>query len=176
MAVELVPPLRAAAWAFTRNAHDAEDAVQDALYRAYRRLDSFERGTNFRGWLFRILHNVCINRAQRFVVPPVDATDFDPEDNHHPVPDIRAIGELPSVADRHFDDRVKAALDALPEVYRTPFVMFSLGAMKYEEIAEALHIPIGTVMSRLYRARIRLREALLDYAHERGHPVGEDGR
>ena len=159
MAVELVPPLRAAAWAFTRNAHDAEDAVQDALYRA-----------------FRILHNVCINRAQRFVVPPVDATDFDPEDNHHPVPDIRAIGELPSVADRHFDDRVKAALDALPEVYRTPFVMFSLGAMKYEEIAEALHIPIGTVMSRLYRARIRLREALLDYAHERGHPVGEDGR
>ena len=175
MTVELSRPLFATALRLTRNRDDAEDLVQESLYRAYRSLHTFRKGTRFRAWLFRILHNAFINRLRRAQLAPAatDPADLDPSDAEHPIPDLRSLGELPEVADRHFDERVKAAVDALPETFRAPLVLFSLGDLSYQEIADALEIPIGTVMSRLHRARRLLRVELAAYARE--HGLGNEG-
>lgn len=175
MTTELSRPLFATALRLTRNRDDAQDLVQDALFRGFRSLHTFRKGSRFRAWMFRILHNAFINRIRRAQLAPAatDPSDLDPSDHDHPVPDLRAIGELPDVADRHFDDRVKAAVDGLPEAFRTPLVLFSLGGLSYQEIADTLEIPIGTVMSRLHRARKLLRGELAEYARERG--LGAEG-
>jgi RNA polymerase sigma-70 factor (ECF subfamily) len=80
------------------------------------------------------------------------------------VADLADLRELSAIADEHFDERVKIAVENLPEAYRVPMVLFSLGDMSYQEIADALGIPIGTVMSRLHRARTQLRAELTQYA------------
>ena len=174
MTTEIARPLFATALRLTRNRDDAEDLVQEALYRGFRSLHTFQKGSRFRAWMFRILHNVFINRIRREQLAPsaTDPTELTPADHEHPIPDIRSIGELPEVADRHFDERVKAAMDELPETFRVPMVLFSLGAMSDQEIADTLDIPIGTVMSRLHRARRHLRTALADYAREHGLEPG----
>jgi RNA polymerase sigma-70 factor (ECF subfamily) len=176
LAVELVAPLTAAARALTRHEHEADDVVQEALYRAWRSIGTFERGTNFRGWLFRILHNVFANRWNRAVRAPAarDPDTIDAPAREEAFPDVREMGSYGAVADRHLDDTVKHAVDGLPQQYRVPFVLFSLGGLSYAEIAETEGIPIGTVMSRLHRARGLLRERLIGYARERGHAIGGD--
>ena len=170
MTNEIARPLFATALRLTRNRDDAEDLVQEALYRGFRSLSTFRKGSRFRAWMFRILHNVFINRIRRQQLAPraTDPTELVPSDHEHPIPDLREIGELPEVADRHFDERVKAAVDSLSDTFRVPMVLFSLGALSYQEIADALEIPIGTVMSRLHRARRHLRIELADYAREHG--------
>ena len=176
MTTEIAQPMMAAALRLTRRRQEAEDLVQESLYRGLRSLKSFRKGSRFRAWMFRILHNVFINRIRRERMAPtaVDPADLSPADVAHPVPDIGRIEDLPGVSDRHLDDRVKAAIEALPETFRVPFVLFSLGAMSYAEIAETLGIPIGTVMSRLHRARRYLRKDLTDYAREHGYETGEE--
>lgn len=171
MTTEISQPLMAAALRLTRRRHDAEDLVQEALFRALRSLKSFRKGSRFRAWMFRILHNVFINRIRRENMAPnaVDPADLSPPDVAHPVPDIGRIEELPGLTDHHVDDRVKAALDDLPDTFRVPLVLFALGDMSYAEIAETLDIPIGTVMSRLHRARRHLRKDLTEYAREHGY-------
>lgn len=175
MALELANPLMAAALRMTRRRAEAEDLVQETLYRAYRGLAGYEPGTHFRAWLFRILHNLAINRSRREGRAPdaVDPATLDPVDGDHPVPALVDLSDLPDLADRHFDDRVKAALDDLPEIYRVPLVLFSLGDLSYQEIADSVGVPIGTVMSRLHRARSRLKAALSDHvAGRRGGAAG----
>ncbi len=174
MTTELAQPLMAAALRLTRNRTAAEDLVQDTLYRAWRSLGSFQPGSRFRAWLFRILHNAFINRAKHEAMAPaaLDPTEMAPPEPEHPVPDIREMRELPALADEHFDERVKLAVDTLPDVYRVPFVLFALGDLSYAEIAAALGIPIGTVMSRLHRARAHLRKELLAYARAQRFPMG----
>jgi RNA polymerase sigma-70 factor, ECF subfamily len=170
MTLALADRLHAAALRLTRNRADADDLVQDAILRAWRSLGSFRRGTRFHSWLFRILHNAFLNRVRHENQAPEaqDPGTLDPEDRSGAAPGLRALGELPDVADRHFDDRVKSAVDALPEVYRAPFVLFSLGELTYDEIAAALEVPVGTVMSRLFRARAQLRDRLAEYARDQG--------
>lgn len=168
MTTALAQPLLATALRLTRRRADAEDLVQDALFRAWRSLSSFRRGSLFKAWMFRILHNAFLNRVRHEAMAP-EASDPSTLDSVAPpatVADLRSLAELPAVADRHFDDRVKRAVDELPEVYRVPFLLFSLGDLSYQEIAATLGIPIGTVMSRLHRARGHLRERLAAYARE----------
>ena len=169
MTTEISRPLFATALRLTRNRSDAEDLVQEALFRGFRSLHTFQKGSRFRAWMFRILHNVFINRIRRAQLAPAatDPADLNPSDHEHPIPDLRTMGDLPGVADRHFDERVKAAVDGLPESFRAPMVLFSLGALSYQEIADTLEIPIGTVMSRLHRARKQLRQDLSEYVRER---------
>ncbi|MCG3134017.1 MAG: ECF RNA polymerase sigma factor SigR [Planctomycetes bacterium] len=169
MTTELSEPLFATALRLTRNRADAEDLVQDTLHRAWRALASFEKGSRFNAWIFRILRNAFLNRIRKARLAPevTDPDTLDPADRAEVVPDIRSLRELPDLADRHFDERVKRALDSVPEVYRTPFLLFTLADMTYDEIASALEIPVGTVMSRLHRARTHLRERLQPYAAER---------
>ncbi len=174
MTAELAQPLMAAALRLTRRRADAEDLVQDTLYRAFRSLSTFERGTRFNAWIFRILRNAHINRGKREAAAPaaVDMTEIETSAPPIVVPDLRSLEELDRIADRHFDDRVKSAIENLPETFRAPMVLFSLGGLSYQEIADALDVPIGTVMSRLHRARAQLRTELLDYARSRRSPGG----
>lgn len=166
--------LFATALRLTRNRADAEDVVQDTMLRAWRALASFQRGTRFEAWIFRILHNAFLNRRRKESLAPEarDPESFDPAARSEIAPDVRSLGELPALADRHFDDRVKAAVDELPEVYRIPFLLFSMADLTYEEIAAAQGVPMGTVMSRLHRARAHLKTRLAGYARDEGHAGG----
>ncbi len=176
MVLEIHRPLMSTALRLSRRRAEAEDLVQETLYRAFRSLGSFRKGSRFRAWMFRILHNVFVNRIRRESMAPtaVDPVDLRPADHDHPEPDTRSLGELPGLADHHFDDRVKAAVDGLSETFRIPLVLFALGDLSYQEIADALDIPIGTVMSRLHRGRRQIREELAGYAAEHGF-VKRDG-
>lgn len=158
-------PLFGAALRLTRSRAEAEDLVQDTLFRAFRGRNGFRRGTHFKAWVFRILHNTNINRARHESMAPkaVDPADLTVADTAHPVPDLTSLADLERLADAHFDERVKEAVDVLPEIFRVPFVLFALGDLSYQEIADQLGIPIGTVMSRLHRARRLLKARLADY-------------
>jgi RNA polymerase sigma-70 factor, ECF subfamily len=175
MTVELSQPLMAAALRLTRRRADAEDLVQETLYRAFRSLASFERGTQFKAWLFRILKNCFINRGKHEAGAPaaIDPTEMDEPAPDAAVADLKDLRELAGMADHHFDERVKAAVDALPDTYRMPMILYALGDLSYQEIADALEVPIGTVMSRLHRARAQLRGELLAYVREHRFPTGE---
>jgi len=166
MTAAVADRLHAAALRLCRNRADADDVVQDALLRAWRGIGTFRRGTRFDSWIFRILHNSFLNRRRHEVLAPqaTDPDHLDPDARPETVPDLRSVGELPALADLHFDDCVKRAIERLPETFRVPFVLFSLGGLSYREIADATSAPIGTVMSRLHRARTLLRETLGVYA------------
>jgi RNA polymerase sigma-70 factor (ECF subfamily) len=134
----------------TGNAHDAEDLVQETFLRAHRALDRFESGTNARAWLFTILQRVRTDayRSRRRRPEMVELT-----------------GEGPMVAPAQnalasgYED-LERALAGLPEVFRTAIVLRDLQELSYAEIAQALEVPVGTVMSRIHRGRALLRQAL----------------
>ncbi|MFC1719181.1 sigma-70 family RNA polymerase sigma factor [Candidatus Poribacteria bacterium] len=150
----------------TRDATEAEDLVQDTYLRAYKFFDTFERETNFRAWLFTILRNTYINRYRRKSRDPqmVDISE------------IQMSGELVAestpendIFSRLLDDDVADAMNSLPTDFRITVVLSDLEGLPYKEIAEILDIPIGTVMSRLYRGRKLLRNRLREYARKRGY-------
>jgi RNA polymerase sigma-70 factor (ECF subfamily) len=152
---ELLPQLRplfAAAYRMTGNAHDAEDLVQETFLRAHRALDGFEAGSNARAWLLTILRRVRTDafrrrqRRPRTVELVPDSTDVAVA----PAQDALASGY----------EELERALAALPENFRTAVVLRDLQELSYAEIAEAVGVPVGTVMSRIHRGRALLREAL----------------
>jgi len=148
--VDLIPRLRRYARALVGDRSAADDLVQDTLERAWAKFHLYRGGTDLRAWLFTVMHNVHVNRvrAQR----PTDAlTDDLPE-----VAQRAAQGDSLMVRDM---DR---ALAKLPEEQREVLLLVALEDMSYEEAARALGIPIGTVMSRLSRARERLRATMLE--------------
>jgi RNA polymerase sigma-70 factor (ECF subfamily) len=155
----------------TRNRSDAEDLVQETYYKAYRAFDRYTPGTNARAWLYKILTNTGINVAVRKARRPAEV-DFDavePLLAHAPSTGLQVPtrGELAAFADL-LDDEVKGALEAVPEPFRIVFILSVVEGFTYQEIAAILEIPIGTVMSRLFRARKALQAALQDYAQRRG--------
>jgi RNA polymerase sigma-70 factor (ECF subfamily) len=139
----------------TRNAQDAEDVAQEAYLRAFRFFDGYQGG-NVRAWLLTIVRNTCYtwlhqNRAQQ----PTAAFD---EELHTDMTESQSPETLLlRNADRQL---LKQALEELPLVFREVLVLLELEGLSYKEIAEVLGVPIGTVMSRLARARNRLRESL----------------
>jgi RNA polymerase sigma-70 factor (ECF subfamily) len=159
LVAEHLDSLYAAGMRLTRNGRDAEDLVQDAVLRAYRFFDRFERGTNFRAWLFKILTNTFINKYRRSVKERTIVDGPEREAVHEP--------------ERHFFDRlvsddVVRAIDALPIDFRMVVILADLQEFSYKEIADILDIPVGTVMSRLFRGRRLLEKALARYAAEAG--------
>ncbi len=134
----------------TRNAHDAEDLVQETFLRAYRGFDRYEPGTNIRAWLFTILHRVRTDAFRRAGRSPqtVEMVDDGPA-----VP-------APQEALASGAEDIERALAALPEVFRVAVVLRDVEDLSYDEIAGVLDIPIGTVMSRIHRGRALLRTAL----------------
>jgi len=166
--------LYAAAMRMTRNPADAEDLVQETFLKAYRAYDSFTAGTNLKAWLYRILTNTYINKYRKASRRPDEVDLGNVEDLYL----YRRIGSEESVeASRTTEDRVldglvesdiKKAVEALPENFRIPVLLADLEGLSYQEIADILEIPIGTVMSRLHRGRKAMQKALWEFASKRG--------
>ena len=165
--------LYAAALRLTRNERDAEDLVQDGILRAYRFFDRFERGTNAKAWLFKILTNTFINKYRR-KVKEREVVDAASNEGHSPavVASPRAEGAVnpeQALFDRLLSDDVLRAIDQLPIDFRLVVILADLQEFAYKEIAEILDCPVGTVMSRLFRGRRLLQKALEGYAAEHGY-------
>jgi RNA polymerase sigma-70 factor (ECF subfamily) len=139
----------------TGDGAEAEDLVQDALLRAYRSIDTFD-GRHPRAWLLTILRNAHINRNRRQRPVLLDDPDA-PEVGER---DGGVAGPEDEYVDGTFDAVVERSLRALPDDARRVVELVDLAGLSYAEAAEALEVPIGTVMSRLHRARRRIREDL----------------
>jgi RNA polymerase sigma-70 factor (ECF subfamily) len=148
----------------------ASDLVQDTMVRAYRAWDAYERGTNVGAWLMTILRNTFISdyRRRKRAPTPVEL-DERAVSVFHLVSDSDPEGEF---FHRIIDREVVRAIEALPEEFRVPLVLSDLHGLNYAEIGELLDIPLGTVKSRLHRARRRLQHRLYDYALEMGYVSG----
>jgi RNA polymerase sigma-70 factor (ECF subfamily) len=147
----------------TRNAHDAEDVVQDACLRALKYFDSFRggEGTSARAWLLAIVRNTAYTWRRRRSVDAL-ATEFDETQHSHAVADDHPEGEVLRSAAK---ESLTRALDGLAPEFREVIVLRELQGLSYKEISDVAGVPVGTVMSRLSRARARLQEALRE---ERG--------
>lgn len=150
---EALPHLRSlygTAYRMTRNAHDAEDLVQETFLRAYRAFDGFTPGSNIRAWLYTILHRVRTDAFRRSRRSPQTVEMADEGPAVPPPQDALAQG----------GEDLERALASLPDVFRNAVVLRDVEDMSYQEIARILDVPIGTVMSRIHRGRALLRTAL----------------
>jgi RNA polymerase sigma-70 factor, ECF subfamily len=159
----------------TSNPEDANDLLQETYLKAYRFWSKFEQGTNCRAWLFRIMRNSYINRYRKAVKTP-EHLDYDEIKDFYNT--IREQTSDPNdLSERLFgqllDDQVSAALTELPEEFRTVVILCDVENFTYEEAAEFVDCPIGTIRSRLHRGRKLLRDKLFHYAHERGYEVND---
>jgi RNA polymerase sigma-70 factor (ECF subfamily) len=159
------------AYRLTLDSDDANDLVQDTYLKAYRFIDSFQQGTNAKAWLFRILKNSFINDYRKKSKEPskVDYQEVETYYNSDDVdrqitPDLR----VESLQDM-IGDEISNALNSLEVDFRTVIILCDLEGFKYDEMAKILDIPIGTVRSRLHRARNLLKEKLSDYAKKMGY-------
>src|SRR6187402_47044 len=159
------------AYRLTRDGDDAKDLVQDTYLKAYRFIESFQKGTNAKAWLFRILKNSFINDYRKKSKEPskVDYQEVESYYNSEEVdrqitPDLRVEALKDMIG-----DEISNALNALDVDFRTVIILCDLEGFKYEEMAKILDIPIGTVRSRLHRARQLLKEKLSDYAKSMGY-------
>lgn len=156
----------------TRCAADAEDLVQDTFLKAYKSFDQFERGTNFRAWLFRIQFNTFVNRYRRATREHAinESLAWEPAgDSVMGRSAIQALLDPDGEALRPvIAQEIEAALDTLPEDYRIIILLADVEELSYKEIAQVLGCPIGTVMSRLHRARRMLQKQLVEYADQLG--------
>lgn len=159
----------------TRNQQEAEDLVQETMLKAFRFANTYQRGTNLRAWLFRILNTSAINRYRKQATHP--ATTPLPEGEefylYNRIRDISgqelSAGAEDEVLSHYLDEDVYRALNDLPLNFRMPVILADIEGLSYKEIAQALNIPIGTVMSRISRARRQLQRSLWHYATSRGY-------
>lgn len=172
LALAHLNPLYSAALRLTKNERDAEDLVQDTCMRAFRFFDKFERGTNIKAWLFKILTNTFINRYRRKVKERsvVEGSEREAVHEHFVSRDATDFAANPEqfFFDRLLSDDVLKAIDALPIDFRLVVILADLQEFSYKEIAEILDCPVGTVMSRLFRGRKLLQKNLRDYAVGQG--------
>ncbi len=154
----------------TGDEDDADDLVQETFLKAFRFFDKFEKGTNCKAWLFRILKNSYINDYRKTTKEP-DKVDYEDVQNFYE--NIKSD----EVDSRHYemdafnnllDDEISTAITSLPEDFRTVIILSDIEGFTYEEIADFVDIPVGTVRSRLHRARKMLYAQLYDYAKGKG--------
>ncbi len=146
----------------------SEDLVQESMLKAYRAWDDFRPGTNCRAWLMTILRNTFINEFRSQRRRPV-AIEYDEVADRSVFADLTDADPEGGFFERLIDQEVVAAIDALPEEFRVPVVLSDLEGLSYQEISEVMAIPLGTVKSRLFRARRRLQVKLYEYAVEMGY-------
>jgi RNA polymerase sigma factor (sigma-70 family) len=147
--VELIPRLRRYARALVGDRATADDLVQDTLERAWAKLHLYRRGTDLRAWLFTVMHNVHVNRVRS--ARPTDTLDDE----------MPELAQRPTQSDGLLVRDLDRSIARLPADQRAVLLLVTLEDMSYEEVARTLGIPIGTVMSRLSRARDKLRAMLL---------------
>ncbi len=171
----------AIALGMVRDENDARDLVQDAFLRVYRGLDRFQGGSSFFTWFYRIVTNLAIDFMRRpgrrevglddsRAVEAVEETDFPL------ISRIDGAEPLEAVHRQELGARLQAALDALPPYHRGVVMMREIEGMSYEEMAVAMNVSKGTIMSRLFHARQKLQRALADcYAEQRGKDLAPEG-
>ncbi len=161
------------AYRLTRNAEDAEDLVQETYFKAYKHYDKFEAGTNLKAWLFRIMKNTFINGYRKIQNRPPQSPFSDIEDSFENLVDSGGVRESKNPEQEFLakvmDEDVQEAIDTLREDYRMVILLVDLEGFSYKEAASILEVPVGTVMSRLYRGRRMLEQVLLDYARKQGY-------
>ena len=171
---ELLPhvgALQTFAYHLTYNQDDADDLVQETYMKAYRFIDKYEKGTNAKAWLFKILKNAYINEYRKKVRQPIKV-DFEDIVTYHDTDDDRISGYSDlrqEIFENMMGDEVTTAINSLPLDFRTVILLCDIEGFTYEEIASIIDVPIGTVRSRLFRARNLLKEKLDDYAREQGY-------
>jgi len=170
----LLDPSFGLAYSMTRNAADAEDVVQEAAMRAFAAFDSFERGTNFKAWFYRIVTNCCYARHRRSRRRP-EEVDLDDAGEVLLYRMTRGAGLYEQTNDparrlleRISAERIARAIASLPDEYQAAAALYFLEEYAYQEIAEILAIPVGTVRSRLHRGRRMLQKLLWQVAQEDG--------
>ena len=157
----------------THNQSDAEDLVQDTLYKAFRAFDQYQKNTNFRAWAFRILVNTYITAYRKAIRQPQKVSYDDLEEFYL----FKKLDETVSLQEtakedfleNFFEDDVKDALENLPYQFRLVVLLCDVEGFSYNEIANIIDAPLGTVMSRLYRGRKLLQRYLWNYAKKRGY-------
>lgn len=158
----------------TRDRTEAEDLVQDAALLAYRAFGSFQPGTNFKAWFFRILTNAFYSRhrKEKHEKANVSTEDVPPLYLYNRTAEAGLQGResdpASAIMDKLDTEQVSAALEALPTEYRVVATLYFIEDFSYQQIAEVLECPVGTVRSRLHRGRRILQKALWDIAVERG--------
>ena len=171
---ELLPHIDALttfAYHLTYSEEDAKDLVQETFLKAYRAIESYMEGTNAKAWLFKILKNAYINQYRKKSRRPaqVDFEEFigyqdKDESNIAEYQDLRA-----EIFENLLGDEVTVAINSLPIDFRTVILLCDVEGFTYEEISKIIDIPIGTVRSRLHRARNMLKEKLRKYAESQGY-------
>src|SRR6266851_10038674 len=159
----------------TNNPQEAEDLVQETMLKAFRFANTYQRGTNLRAWLFRILNTSAINRYRKQATHP-QATSLPEGEEFYLYNRIRdfngqelSAGAEEEVLSRYLDEDVYKALNELPPNFRMAVILADIEGMSCKEIADVLQIPIGTVMSRISRARRQLQKSLWQYAQANGY-------
>jgi RNA polymerase sigma-70 factor (ECF subfamily) len=162
----------------TRSVEESEDLLQETYLKAYRHYHQFTEGTNLKAWLFRIMKNSFINTYRRNKSRP-QMMDFDELrdsgegfEEHAPA----TQGPETDLLGRELDHEIREALMDLPHHYRMAVLMVDLQGLSYQEVADALAVPIGTIMSRLYRGRKKIEKALLSYGRRTNYVVGTPRR
>lgn len=171
---ELLPNIDALhtfAYHLTFHEDDAKDLVQETFLKAYRALDSYKPGTNAKAWLFKILKNAYINQYRKKVRRPtkVDYEDYIGYQDKEDQASIDFLDLREELFDNLIGDEVTSAVNSLPVDFRAVILLCDVEDFTYEEISKIIDIPIGTVRSRLYRARNMLKEKLATYARKMGY-------
>ena len=143
----------------TQNREEAEDLVQETYVKALKGFASFQLGTNFRAWIYRILRNTFLTSRKGLKVAMTVPLDFD-EDEESPEPAVEHDTPETLLLERLSHESLQSAIDGLPVHFREILLLCEVEEMSYQEISDTLAVPIGTVMSRLWRARKTLRNQL----------------
>lgn len=162
--------LKSFALKMTNDPDDADDLVQDTMLKAYRFFDKFEKGTNAKAWLFQIMKNSFINNYRKHTKEP-NKVDYEDVQNFYESIKNEEIKTKHYEGDGFsdiLDDEIVNALSTLPDDFRTIIFLSDIEGYSYEEIADFIDYPVGTVRSRLHRARKMLYSLLYTYAQNRG--------
>lgn len=168
----------AIAMGLVRDENDARELVQDAFLRVYKGLGSFQGGSSFFTWLYRIITNLAIDLMRKPGRRDLELQENQAADENAEFPLVARVDgadPLDVIRRREIAERIQAALDALPPYHRGVILMREVEGMSYEEMAQAMGVSKGTIMSRLFHARQKLQRALADcYAEEEGKGAPQD--
>ena len=170
LALEHMESVYRMALQLTRHPDEASDLVQETYLKALRAAPSFqEQGGGIRPWLFKILHNAFYTRIAKSQRGPLSVEGFNSEASDAPLPDEPLPAwDMASLDWEHVDARLKSAIERLSPEYREVLLLWGVEGLKYREIAAIVGVPIGTVMSRLHRARTILIRQLKNFAEQTG--------